>query len=100
VYGLLARAWGVRYLDAEEFAAQFAVGQRPVRGGIVTAALATSPTATILATFTYYYDVNQYIPANIRVPCSGTGRVGFVPLPTSPTARTATLAVTFVNVAA
>jgi hypothetical protein len=39
------------------------------------------------------------IPTTWNVPCSGTGTLSFVPLPTSPTARTLNLTVTFENIA-
>jgi hypothetical protein len=50
---------------------------------------------SILADFTSYY-VIDYLPTTITVPCSGTGVVTFTPLPTSPTASSANLGVTFV----
>ena len=49
---------------------------------------------SILADFTSYY-VIDYLPTTITVPCSGTGVVTFTPLPTSPTASSAKLGVTF-----
>lgn len=44
------------------------------------------------------YGQSAEIPATLDLPCSGTGTVGFVPAPTSPTAQTATVDVTFVSI--
>jgi hypothetical protein len=48
--------------------------------------------------FNAFY-VEESIPTSLNLPCYGTGSVIFVPEPTSPTARTATVAVTFENIA-
>ena len=45
------------------------------------------------------YGVPQDIPTTFRLPCGGTGTVFFTPLPTSSTARSATVEVTFINIA-
>ncbi|HSR24991.1 MAG TPA: hypothetical protein VLW53_15660 [Candidatus Eisenbacteria bacterium] len=45
------------------------------------------------------YGVPQDIPTTIFLPCSGKGTFLFTPQPTSPTARSATVTVTFVNIA-
>ena len=37
------------------------------------------------------------IPTTLTLPCFGTGTVAFIPLPGSPTARTATVTVTYVG---
>jgi hypothetical protein len=63
-------------------------------GTKITAALAPSATTTILASFTSYF-VPKNIPTSITVPCSGTGKVVFRPSPTSKTAKSAILPVTF-----
>lgn len=63
-------------------------------GTKITAALAPAATTTILATFTSYF-VPMKIPTSITVPCSGTGKVVFRPAPTSSTAKSAVLPVTF-----
>jgi hypothetical protein len=42
--------------------------------------------------------VRAAIPTAILLPCSGTGQVAFVPAPTSATARTSFVKVTYVNV--
>jgi hypothetical protein len=39
------------------------------------------------------------IPTSLLLPCSGTGTVAFVPDPTSPTARTATVTVLYADIA-
>jgi len=43
------------------------------------------------------YTVTAPIPVSLTLPCYGTGKVAFVPDPTSPTAHTATVAVSFVG---
>jgi hypothetical protein len=44
------------------------------------------------------YHVKAEIPTSIDLPCYGTGKVAFVPLPTSASARTAVVAVSYVNI--
>ncbi len=44
-----------------------------------------------------HYGVAEAIPTSLTLPCGGAGQVTFVPLPMSPTSRTATVAVTFVG---
>lgn len=44
------------------------------------------------------YGVKAEIPAGLDLPCSGTGKVDFVPAPTSATADTATVTVTYQNI--
>ena len=44
------------------------------------------------------YAVRLAIPTTIEVPCDGPGEAAFVPEPTSPTAKTAILDVTFRNI--
>jgi hypothetical protein len=73
------------------------VGFTGSKGDKITASLAPATAATIIASFTSYY-VNKDIPTSISVPCSGTGTMLFVPSPTSKTAKTAKLTVTFGNV--
>jgi hypothetical protein len=63
-------------------------------GTKITAALAPASTTTILVSFTSFF-VPKKIPTSITVPCSGTGKVVFRPAPTSPTAKSAVLPVTF-----
>jgi hypothetical protein len=43
------------------------------------------------------YAVSAPIPASLILPCAGRGKVAFVPDPTSPTAHTATVTVSFVG---
>ncbi len=45
------------------------------------------------------YGVPQNLPATFRLPCGGTRTIPFTPLPTSSTARSATVDVTFINIA-
>jgi hypothetical protein len=45
------------------------------------------------------YGVPQAFPSTLLLPCSGTGLAVFRPQPTSPTARSSTVTVRFVNVA-
>lgn len=52
-------------------------------------------TATTLATIGDFF-VKVAIPTSITVPCDGPGTVSFIPLPTSPTAVTATVSVNLV----
>jgi hypothetical protein len=58
--------------------------------------LPTSASAAGVVVFNSFY-VQEPIPTGITVPCSGPGSVSFVPEPTSPTARTATVPVTFTS---
>jgi hypothetical protein len=58
-----------------------------------------TPVSTSAATVLAYYDVTLAIPTSLELPCSGTGEVAFIPTPTSPTARTGYVAVTYENIA-
>ena len=60
----------------------------------IGATLAPAATTSLLATFTNFF-VPKTIPTSITVPCSGTGKVVFRPSPTSSTAKSAVLPVTF-----
>jgi hypothetical protein len=86
-------------VEVEPVAASSAteVGFTGSKGDKITASLAPTTAPTIIASFTSYY-VNKDIPTKIIVPCSGTGTMLFVPSPTSKTAKTAELTVTFGNV--
>ena len=44
------------------------------------------------------YAVQAEIPTTLELPCSGVGKVDFVPAPTSSTAQTATVPVTYGNI--
>lgn len=44
------------------------------------------------------YGLSVEIPPTLNLPCYGTGTVSFVPAPTSPTAQTATVEVTYVSI--
>ena len=72
----------------------FDIGYTGSAGKKITAALAPTATTTVLATFTSFF-VPKKIPTSITVPCSGSGKVVFRPAPTSPTAKSAVLPVTF-----
>jgi hypothetical protein len=43
-----------------------------------------------------HYIVHVAIPTRFELPCSGSGTVAFIPLPTSPTARSENVSVTYV----
>jgi len=57
------------------------------------------PTATVakVPVVVHDYAVTAPIPVSLILPCAGSGKVAFVPDPTSPTARTATVTVSFVG---
>jgi hypothetical protein len=55
---------------------------------------ATSGPVTLIGS----YGVKVPIPTSIELPCYGSGRVAFVPVPTSSTARTATVDVTYQSI--
>jgi hypothetical protein len=73
------------------------VGYTGSKGRSINATLPTSTVVALLAHFTSFY-VKVPISTKIEVPCSGSGTVSFTPLPTSKTARTAMLGVTFGNI--
>ena len=58
---------------------------------------ASAPVAApaYIATFSVYGSMP--IPTNIKVPCSGSGQMLFLPAKGSPTVKAATVALTFVN---
>lgn len=56
---------------------------------------ASGPSSTGLVGTLNDYAVRLAIPTTIEVPCDGAGAAAFVPEPTSPTAKTAILDVTF-----
>ena len=72
----------------------FDIGFTGSAGTKITAALAPASSTTILASFTSYF-VPKNIPTSITVPCSGTGKVVVRTSPTSSTAKSAVLPVTF-----
>ena len=63
------------------------------------AALFSPASVTNEAIVIHDYFVHVPIPTTFRLPCSGSGVVPFVPLPGSSTARSATVTVTYANVA-
>jgi hypothetical protein len=61
--------------------------------------VATVPgSATAVSVLFKRYNHAAEFPTNINLPCSGTGRLIFTPVPGSPSARSATLTVTYANV--
>lgn len=72
------------------------VGFTGSRGASITAAITLNAAAAPIkvAHFTSYFVVID-IPTTIKLPCSGSAVMNFVPLPHSNTARTAALDVTF-----
>lgn len=44
------------------------------------------------------FDLTVPIPTTLNLPCSGSGTVSFAPMPTSPTARSATVQVNYVDI--
>jgi len=75
----------------------FDIGFTGSAGRKITAALAPAASTTILASFTSFF-APKNIPTSITVPCSGKGKVVFRPSPTSSTAKSAVLPVTFLNI--
>ncbi len=65
-------------------------------GTRVVATFAADSSAPV--TFTEYH-VAAPIPTSLLLPCQGTGLAVFTPEPTSPTAKSATVTVRFVNLA-
>jgi hypothetical protein len=57
---------------------------------------AAPPAPVYVATFTSYRSAP--IPTSIKVPCSGSGEMLFLPAPGSPTVKAATVDLTFVNI--
>jgi hypothetical protein len=70
------------------------IGYTGSKGKSVNAAFVPSAATGPAAHFTVY-GVKKSIPTTLTLPCSGTGSISFTPAPTSKTARTAKLAVTF-----
>jgi hypothetical protein len=70
------------------------VGYTGSKGKGVNATLGTPTLTALLAHFTGYL-VKVNFPTSITLPCSGKGSITFAPAPTSSTAHSAVLAVTF-----
>jgi hypothetical protein len=64
------------------------------KGTSVNASITPSTVSVLIAHFTGY-GVKKTLSSAITVPCSGKGTIDFAPAPTSSTAKTAKLAVTF-----
>ncbi|MGH3769350.1 MAG: hypothetical protein ACRDTX_30095 [Pseudonocardiaceae bacterium] len=56
-----------------------------------------TPMVTTVPVILHDYAVSAPIPVTLTLPCFGSGTVAFVPDPTSPTAHTATVTVSFVG---
>jgi hypothetical protein len=56
-------------------------------------------TSTAAAVTLSSYAVQAAIPVTLDLPCSGAGKVNFVPAPSSSTAQSATVSVTYANIA-
>jgi hypothetical protein len=56
-----------------------------------------APSSTVIFAVLRYYGVTAPIPTSLVLPCAGSGTVVFIPSPTSTTARSASVAVTFVG---
>ena len=70
-------------------------------GSAADSIVATFGTATNTQSLVFKeYGVPQDIPTTFSLPCGGTGTAVFTPRPTSSTARSFTVRVTFVNIAA
>lgn len=68
-------------------------------GHQIAAGFTSATSAAQGIVFTSYFAPAK-IPTTWLLPCGGTGTMTFVPQPTSPTARSFSLTVTFVNIAA
>jgi hypothetical protein len=67
-------------------------------GREIVAGFTSASSATQALVFTSYFAPAK-IPTTWLLPCGGTGVMTFVPQPTSPTARSYSLTVTFLNIA-
>lgn len=69
-------------------------------GSSGTSVVAGFVSSSVAQRFTFTaYDVPQTLPTTMNLPCSGTGTLTFAPEPTSDTARSDSVIVTFVNIA-
>jgi len=68
-------------------------------GREIVAGFTSASSASQALVFTSYY-APAAIPTTWLLPCGGTGTMTFAPEPTSPTARSYSLTVTFLNIAA
>jgi hypothetical protein len=82
------------------------VTQSSTTTGGFTGSLANSivvsfaPSATTAGITLKYYDTPAAIPTSLVLPCAGTGKVTYNPEPTSQTAKSDVVTVTFINIAA
>jgi hypothetical protein len=70
------------------------VGYTGSKGTSINAAITPTTVTVLIAHFTGY-GVKKTLSASLTLPCSGKGSIDFSPAPTSSTAHTAVLAVTF-----
>ena len=70
------------------------VGFTGSTGKAIGVAIGPVTSTAIILTFTSYF-VKKSLPATITLPCSGAGKMEFIPAPHSKTAKTAVLPVTF-----
>ncbi|MDQ6617923.1 MAG: hypothetical protein M3083_25060 [Actinomycetota bacterium] len=76
---------------------KISVGQTGTAGRAIVARFTDDPS---VATAFHQYFVNKPIATSMMLPCSGIGKVVFRPTPTSPSARSSVVSVTYVNIAA
>lgn len=69
-------------------------------GSLANSIVVTIPSSTTAAGITLKaYDTPGAIPTTLVLPCAGTANVTYTPEPTSPTARSDVVTVTFINIA-
>lgn len=68
------------------------------RGRSISASVSPASAAAPTVTF-HKYNVPAAFPTNVALPCGGTGLVIFAPLPGSHSAKSATVTVSYANVA-
>jgi len=71
------------------------VGLTGTKGHAIVARFTDDPAVPIA--FGSYF-VNEAIPTGLRLPCGGTGKVVFRPTPTSKSARSSVVSVTYQNI--
>jgi hypothetical protein len=79
------------------FGVKVSVGTTGTAGRRIVARFSKDPS---VATSIGQFSVNMPIPTSLLLPCGGSGKVVFRPVPTSPTARPSVVSVRFVNPAA
>jgi hypothetical protein len=86
-----------QWVEVLASAATSNIGFTGTTANSITAVLEYTPTgtATIIGTI-HDYAIALPVPTTLTVPCGGAGVAAFVPTPSSPTAKTATVNVRFV----